>query len=160
KNASHYLRADRFMARNILVPQFRVFLEDTMGNATPLAHGFDLALQTLRHNLQHGRNAIMEARLVVLSDGRGNVPLGASLTRNIKIPVSLEGINDTIEMARQIGRLNCVEAIFLNPQPKECPDLPKELAYALGATLIDIPSKKSSSKISGTPSEDSDEDLY
>ncbi|MCP4113630.1 MAG: hypothetical protein GY749_50250 [Desulfobacteraceae bacterium] len=142
-NAGNYLRADRFIARSIMVPHISAALEDMPGSATPLAHGLDLALKTLRHNLQHGRNTVSEARLIALSDGRGNVPLDASSTGHIRMPVNREGIDDALKIAAQIRCLECVTSVFLNPQPKQYAELPEELAHALGAKLIDIPLKKS-----------------
>ncbi|NTW20405.1 MAG: hypothetical protein HGA42_12760, partial [Nostocales cyanobacterium W4_Combined_metabat2_030] len=84
------LRAKKISAQNVLVPSINIALDlekTKKGQATPLAHGFDLTLQTLRHALQHGRNTIQKAVLVVISDGRGNVPLEASHLGKIQLPV-------------------------------------------------------------------------
>ena len=86
-DAVHELRADRLMARSLLVPQVDKALAAGPGRASPLAHGLDFALQTLRHALQHGRAAITQARLVVLTDGRGNVPLEASRPARSRDPL-------------------------------------------------------------------------
>jgi magnesium chelatase subunit D len=141
-DAQNELRAEKREADNILVPRFRNRLEASWGRATPLAHGLDLALQVLRHGLQHGRSAAQKAVLVVISDGRGNVPLAASRARKVTPPVGRQGIEDALEVARQIAALKDVEAVVLNPQPKHYADLPVELAQALGAKIAKIPTLK------------------
>lgn len=136
------LRAKKISAQNVLVPSINIALDlekTKKGKATPLAHGFDLTLQTLRHALQHGRNTIQKAVLVVISDGRGNVPLEASHLGKIQLPVGEKGFEDALEIAKKIGNLDNVEAVFLNPQPKQYPRLPLLLAQALGAKVVAIP---------------------
>ena len=138
--AAQELQAQRISGQSILVPRIRSGLEASAGRATPLAHGLDLACQTLRHALQHGRNGVQRAVLIVVSDGRGNVPLDASrLNQKPTRPVKRRGIEDALAIASNIQRLNQVEAIVLNPQPKYYADLPVKLAQALGATIADIP---------------------
>ncbi|MEI6444396.1 MAG: hypothetical protein WCO29_15015 [Nostocales cyanobacterium ELA583] len=136
------LRAKKISAQNVLVPSINIALDlekTKKGQATPLAHGFDLTLQTLCHALQHGRNAIQKAVLVVISDGRGNVPLEASHLGEIKPPVGRKGFEDALEIAQKIGNLDNVEVVFLNPQPKQYPHLPLLLAQALEAKVVAIP---------------------
>ncbi len=141
-DAQDELRAEKREADNILVPDIRNRLEIDRGKATPLAHGLDLALQTLRHVLQHGRSAVQQAVLVVISDGRGNVPLEASRAGRVVPPVGKLGIEDALQVARQIEALKGVESVVLNPQPKYYADLPVKLAQALGAKIAEIPSLK------------------
>ena len=141
-DAQDELRAEKREADNILVPDIRNRLEIDRGKATPLAHGLDLALQTLRHVLQHGRSAVQQAVLVVISDGRGNVPLEASRAGRVVPPVGKWGIEDALQVARQIEALKGVESVVLNPQPKYYADLPVKLAQALGAKIAEIPSQK------------------
>ena len=135
----HELRADRLVARSLLVPQVDKALAAGPGRASPLAHGLDLALQTLRHALQHGRAALTQARLVVFTDGRGNVPLEASHAGQITRLVTREGIYDAINVATQIRALERVEKVFLNPQPPQHKELPLELASALNAASTEVP---------------------
>ena len=139
-DARDELRAERREADSILVPRVRQRLEAERGRATPLAHGLDLALQTLRHSLQHGRSGVQQAVLVVISDGRGNVPLAASRVGKVEPPVGRKGVEDALEVARQIAALKGVEAVVLNPQPKHYTELPVMLAQALGAKIAKIPS--------------------
>lgn len=134
------LRARKTTERSILVPRISAGIEAERGRATPLAHGLDLALHTLRHVLQHGRSTIQQAVLVVVSDGRGNVPLSASRVGKITAPVNRQGVEDALQVAQAIRRLDKVKAIVLNPQPRQYPDLPLELAKALGAKVVLIPS--------------------
>jgi magnesium chelatase subunit D len=137
--ASHELRACQVMAQNILVPSISAGIEAESGKATPLAHGLDLALQTLRHALQHGRSRVQQAVLVVISDGRGNVPLEASRLGRITLPVGRKGVEDALQVAERLRGLNGVKTVLLNPQPKQYADLPLELAKTLGATVVAIP---------------------
>ena len=133
------LRARKMTERSILVPRISAGIEAERGRATPLAHGLDLALHTLRHALQHGRSTIQQAVLVVVSDGRGNVPLSASRVGKITAPVNRQGVEDALQVAQAIRRLDKVKAIVLDPQPRQYPDLPLELAKALGAKVVLIP---------------------
>ena len=139
KNAPHELQAQRIVAHSILNPHISRALETAAGRATPLAHGLELARQTIRHALQHGRSRIDSALLLVLSDGRGNVPLKASQTNQLTMPVKRLGIEDALQIAHKINRLPNVETIVLNPQPRQYTDLPHELARALGAKIADLP---------------------
>ena len=133
------MQAEKITADKILVPRIRLSLNVESGRATPLAHGLDLGLQTLRHALQHGRSAIQQVVLVVISDGRGNVPLAASRTGQMTLPVGRQGIEDALTVARQIAGLKEVKSVVLNPQPKHYRDLPVKLAQALGAKIAEIP---------------------
>ncbi|NES23528.1 MAG: hypothetical protein F6K41_32570 [Symploca sp. SIO3E6] len=138
-DARHELRAQKLMAQSILVPQITAGIEAGRGKATPLAHGLDLALQTLRHALQHGRSTIQQAVLVIISDGRGNVPLEASRLGKIVPPVGSKGVKDALQVAQLIRGLDGVKAVLLNPQPQQYGDLPLELAEAMGAAVVSIP---------------------
>jgi len=139
-DAKHELRAVRIEAQSVLVPRINAGLESGRGKATPLAHGLELALQTLRHVLQHGRSKVKQAVLVAITDGRGNVPLEASRVGDIKgfLPVKQKGIEDALLVAEQIGQLDGVKAYLLDPQPKIYKDLPLQLAEKLGALVLPI----------------------
>lgn len=141
-NASHELQAEKITADKILVPRIRLNLGAGRGRATPLAHGLELVLQSLRRALQHGRSAIRQAVLVVVTDGRGNVPLEASRIGKVTPPVGQRGIEDALQVAQQIAGLREVKSIVLNPQPKHYRDLPVKLAQALGARIAEIPPLK------------------
>jgi len=137
--AAHELRAELVSARSILVPGISAAFAASAGRATPLAHGFDLVLRALRHALQHGRSPARHALLIVVSDGRGNVPLEASRNGRILPPVSREGVEDALRLAQLIPQIKGVQTLVLNPQPRQYQDLPITLAHALGAPIQNIP---------------------
>jgi magnesium chelatase subunit D len=141
-NARNELQAEKIIAQSILVPSINAGIEAEAGKATPLAHGLDLALQTLRHALQHGRSMIKQAMLVVITDGRGNIPLEASRTYRIIPPVGRKGVEDALQVAERIRGLDGVKAVLLNPQSKQYPEIPLELAKALGAKVVLIPEQQ------------------
>lgn len=133
------LRADRLVARNLLDLRVYARINSHPGQSTPLAHGLDLAYTYLRSTLQHGRQAIDHATLVVISDGRGNVPLENS--RNNQMPTTAagtQGIVDALAVARDIRRLKGLDVVFLSPPTDYYPQLMEDLAQALGATPIPI----------------------
>lgn len=136
------LQAKLVSARSLLSRQIREALSAQAGKATPLAHGLDVAARTLRTALQHGRDRVQKVRLVVLSDGRGNVPLSASRAGRPQSPVAREGIDDALAVARELRTMNGVDIFFLNPQPLQYAELPVMLAEALGATVENIPLKE------------------
>jgi magnesium chelatase subunit D len=138
-DARHELRAERIEARSILVPEIAKAFNARPGRATPLAHGLDLAFQALRRYLQHGRSGPYQATFVVLSDGRGNVPLEDSRRGEIAAPVMRKGFDDALRLARQIRDLDYVRVVYLNPQPLPHTELPLELTEALGAESQEIP---------------------
>lgn len=139
-NASNDLQAELVNARNILGQQVSLALEASCGRATPLAHGLELALQTMHRVLQHGRSAVQQVSLIVISDGRGNVPLEASLRGELHTIVTRKGIEDALRIAQSIRELKHLETFLLNPQPRHYRELPYMLAEALGAQPVDIPS--------------------
>ncbi len=138
-NAKQELQAEKIIAQSILVPSINAGIEAEAGKATPLAHGLDLALQTLRHALQHGRSMIKQAMLVVITDGRGNIPLEASRTNRIILPVGRKGVEDALQVAERIRGLDGVKTVLLNPKSRQYPEIPLELAKALGAKVVLIP---------------------
>ncbi len=133
------LSAERILARNVLVPAFRNALDRSPDRATPLADGLQLALETLRNALQHGRDAVERAQLIVLSDGRGNVPLEVSRGEPLSRPVGRRGIDDALRVARDIAQLRAVESTVLDPQPRYGRQLTRSLAEALRAETEVIP---------------------
>jgi magnesium chelatase subunit D len=133
------LRARLIRARNLLAPELAQALVRKRGSATPLAHGLELALRTMRQSLHQGRNPVARCTLVVVSDGRGNVPLDASHAGRPPESIDREGVEDALVQARLIAGLRRVRNIMLDPQPKQMVELPRELARALGAAVHVIP---------------------
>jgi magnesium chelatase subunit D len=72
---------------------------------------------------------------VVVTDGRGNVPLESSREGRITGPVGAAGIQSALEVARRIAGLTHVESTLIHSSPRQYPELPGALAEALGATL-------------------------
>lgn len=138
KGAKEPLRSQLVTARNLLAPEVFQALEAEAGAATPLAHGLDLAARTARAALQHGRNQMVRVRLVVLSDGRGNIPLQASLDGVLNHRVSYEGIEDALKAAKVLGEIPRLEIVLLDPQPMFYPDKVAELAEAMGAVVEQV----------------------
>jgi len=147
RDATQPLQAETINARNILVPRVGTALAAQHGTATPLAHGLDLALQTLHRALQHGRSTAQKVTFVVISDGRGNIPLEASRQKKLTTIVTREGVEDARQVASAIRDLRRVEAVVLNPRPRYYAELPQLLAEALGAQLVDIPTPTSGREV-------------
>lgn len=140
KDAKEPLRSHLVQARNLLASEVFDAFDGDSGVASPLAHGLDLAAKTARTALQHGRNHVMQARLVVLTDGRGNIPLQVSLENHFDEdePVSQEGIEDALAAAKVLAEIPRLEIVLLDPQPTFYKELPKTLAKSLGAIVEEI----------------------
>lgn len=131
------LRAQQFTARNLLDPRVAGALSTrSAGRATPLAHGLSLAGQLLRRGVQQGGVPITEALLLAVTDGRANVPLAASQTGVMPDHVAREGIDDALETARLIAKINRVHGVVVDPGPRPNAHLNRDLADALAATLV------------------------
>lgn len=132
------LRAEVVSAKNILGQRVSRAFATGAGQATPLAHGLSLALEHLQRVLQHGRETAQKVTFVVVSDGRGNVPLSASIREEKRRIVTREGIDDALKEARKIRTLKHVEVTVLDPLPAYYVDLPERLAEALGGNIVPI----------------------
>lgn len=139
-NAVDELRAQRVTGNSILTPRIGEALEARPGRATPLAHGLEMAYQMLQQAQEHGRALIQHTRFVVVTDGRGNVPLAASHSGQVQMPVNREGIEDALGIAREIQKLKRVDKFVLDPQPQQHAELPGALANFLQGTIERIPS--------------------
>ncbi|MBB5083069.1 hypothetical protein [Nonomuraea endophytica] len=135
-DAADELCAAAFTARSLLDPRVAAAFERRPGRATPLAHGLSLVAETLQRETQQGNAAVTDALLIVVTDGRGNVPLAASRSRRRPERVGREGVEDALEVARKIGRLNRVRSLVLDPGPRTAAHLTADLADALRATLL------------------------
>jgi magnesium chelatase subunit D len=131
-------RARRILARNLLVPRVLEALYDAPGNATPLAHGLDLAWQTIRHAARRGTGPVVHTLFVLVTDGRGNVPLERDDRGEFLRPVGREGITSALRVASAFRDLKGVEAVLLDPRPEHYSELPRQLARALGAAIKPI----------------------
>ena len=136
------LCAELVTERGFLVPRVGQTLlqERGKGYPTPLAHGLHLALAHVRRLLQHGRVTVTHVNLIIVSDGRGNVPLEWSLHNKVGTQiVTREGIEDALDIAQQISEMKRVEALLLYPQSYQHPELPRLLAQTLGADIVALP---------------------
>jgi magnesium chelatase subunit D len=143
QDSESLLRAELVNEKNISVPRVGEALmmtERGKGYPTPLAHGLQLALEHLRRLFQHGRSTVTHVTLLIVSDGRGNVPLAWSMdNRPGEQIVTREGIDDALTIAEQISNMKRVEALLLYPAESQHPHLPRMLAQRLRAGVIMLP---------------------
>jgi magnesium chelatase subunit D len=131
------LRATAFRARSLLDPRMPAALERPPGRATPLAHGLILAARMLRHDTQHGSAPVGESTLVVVTDGRANVPLAASESGTLPLgSVGRSGVDDALAAARPIRAMRRVRSVLIDPGLEIHGHLAAVLAEALGAQLV------------------------
>ncbi|MFF2325354.1 MULTISPECIES: hypothetical protein [unclassified Streptomyces] len=138
--AADELRAESFAARSTRDPRIVAALTRPPGRATPLAHGLEQAGRALRHAFHHHRAGLVEALLVVVTDGRGNVPLAAAHRgrRPGGGPVGRAGIEDALAAAGRIGSLGRtrLHSVVVDPGRRPYTALPAELARALRGSVI------------------------
>jgi magnesium chelatase subunit D len=139
RTADPDLCADRLRVPSLLDPAVLDTFDREPGTASPLAHALDLGVHELRRFLRRGRAVVDEALLVVVTDGRGNVPLDASLRGRPPSGVRRQGVDDALRVAATAATLNRLRAVVIAPDPGPYPELPAELAEALGATLVVAP---------------------
>lgn len=126
------LRARSLQIRNVRSKALYDALTPRPGRATPLAHGLALAADAIRAAATRGRSHASRVRLVVVSDGRGNVRLSDSQAGTLTLPTRTEGVRDALDVAAQIRTLRGVEAVVLHRRDEVHADLPLQLARALG----------------------------
>ncbi|MEU5595449.1 hypothetical protein [Streptomyces sp. NPDC020298] len=142
RTAELELCAERFRAPSLLHPGLLEALERAPGTASPLAHALDLGVHELRRFLRRGRAVVDEVLFVVVTDGRGNVPLEASLRGRPPSGVRREGVDDALRVAATAATLNRMRAVVVAPDLDQYAELPAELAEALGATLLVTPRRR------------------
>ena len=135
RDTPNELRAELFSAPSLRDPRIDAALQRPVGRATPLAHALSLAARELQRRLQHGRAMVEQAWLVVVTDGRGNVPLVASLAGALSGPVGREGVHDALAAAGPIRDLSSVNAVVIDPGRGPYRDLVFDLADALGGVV-------------------------
>jgi magnesium chelatase subunit D len=136
--AQNEFRSERILARNILVPSVAAALNVNAGRASPLADGLLQAYRTLQQTMTHGRSSKRTATLVVVSDGRCNVPLEASRIGAWDGRAGQRGIEDAKKVARDIRVLPHVRRLMIDPGPRALRGLPQSLGVALGADIIKL----------------------
>ncbi|MER7643529.1 magnesium chelatase [Streptomyces sp. NPDC126522] len=137
RDAADELRADHFVARSVLDPRVGAALQRPAGRSSPLAHGLAITDQLLRRAFQQ-RSNLIEAWLVVVSDGRGNIPLDASVSGRLLGPVRRAGVDDAMTAAGRIGAMGRLRlhAVVIDAGRQPYPDLPFLLADALGGVTV------------------------
>lgn len=136
-DARSEVRASQFRSRSVLDPRVAAALSRPPGKATPLAHGLTLAAAMLRHDTQQVGAPVGEAFLVVVTDGRANIPLADSHAATL--PASTVGataVRDAQVTAKAIRTLRRVRSVVIDPGPRPCGHLAVRLAVALGAPLV------------------------
>ncbi|MFF4473120.1 magnesium chelatase [Streptomyces sp. NPDC001599] len=138
-DAADELRAGSFTARSVLDPRVPGALYRRAGRATPLAHGVELAAHSLRRLLRRHGTGPAQAWLVVVTDGRGNVPLRVSHTGRLAGAVAAAGVEDAVEAAARIGAMDRtrLHVAVVDPGREPYGDLPYVLADRLGAIVVD-----------------------
>jgi len=133
------LRAEAYTARTVLDPRVTISLNRPIGRATPLAHALELGVHELRRQLRRSTAPSARAWFVVASDGRGNVPLEASLRGQVAGHVGREGVTDALSAVAPVRSLPPVRRIVLAPpELNRCADLPFELADAMGGMVAEV----------------------
>ncbi|MER5395332.1 magnesium chelatase [Streptomyces sp. NPDC002599] len=138
-DAPNELRAESFAARGVLDPRVLAALYRAKGRATPLAHGIEQAGRVLRQAFRLQGSALAEAWLVVVTDGRGNVPLQASHTGRLLGPVAAQGVEDSFAAAAPLAALDRgrLRVAVVDAARTPYGDLPFALAEKLGATVVE-----------------------
>ncbi|WP_327720027.1 hypothetical protein OG381_35210 [Streptomyces sp. NBC_00490] len=137
RDAAHELKADHFVARSVLDPRVGRALHRPAGRSSPLAHGLAMTDQLLRRAFQQ-RSNLVEAWLVVVSDGRGNVPLDTGTGDRLPGPVRRTGIEDALSAAGRIGAMGRMRlhSVVVDAARQPYPDLTFLLADALGGVTV------------------------
>ncbi|MER5466384.1 hypothetical protein ABT010_38250 [Streptomyces sp. NPDC002668] len=149
RDTANELIAERYRAASLLDPRILNSLARPPGLASPLAHALDLAVQELRRLGRRGRAGLDDAVLVVVTDGRGNVPLDASVRGLTPTRVSREGVTDMLTVAATVRKLSRVRPVVIAPETGLYPELAFDLAEAMGGHLIAVPPRQASTRTAG-----------
>ncbi|MDX3642919.1 magnesium chelatase [Streptomyces sp. MB09-02B] len=133
------LKAESFASRSVLHPKILAALYRPPGRASPLAHGVEQAARALRRAFQQHGSGLVQASLVVVTDGRGNVPLRVSHTGRLTGPVGAEGVTDALRAAADVRAMDRtrLRVFVLDAGTQPYGDLPFSLADSLGAAVVD-----------------------
>jgi len=132
------LRATAYRTGSVLDGRISRSLSRAPGRATPLAHALDLSVQELRRHLRQAEVVAENSWLIVVSDGRGNVPLEASQRSRVSELVAREGVTSALLAARALRSLHHVHKVVLAPPGlTHYKELPFELADVMGGIVAD-----------------------
>ncbi|MGX1913826.1 magnesium chelatase [Streptomyces phaeochromogenes] len=137
--AADELRAESFALRSVRDPRLLAALYRPLGRASPLAHGIEQAARALRRAFRQHGSGLAEAWLVVVTDGRGNIPLRASHTGRLGGPVGAEGVEDALRAAADIRAMDRtrLRVVVVDAGREPYGSLPFTLADTLGGIVID-----------------------
>jgi magnesium chelatase subunit D len=128
--------AERYKVSSLQDPRILASLSRSPGRASPLAHALDLALSDLRRQVRRAVSP-QQCTLLIATDGRGNIPLEASLRgRSPGEDVGRTGIMDAEQVAERIGALSGVEVVVIAPDLGSHRDLLFSLAEETGAGRV------------------------
>ncbi|MGW0710595.1 magnesium chelatase [Streptomyces sp. NPDC002643] len=133
------LKAESFASRSVLDPRILAALYRPPGRASPLAHGVEQAARALRRAFRQHGSGLVEAWLVVITDGRGNIPLRVSHTGRLSGPVGAEGVADALRAAADIRAMDRtrLHVYVVDAGREPYGDLPFSLADSLGGAVVD-----------------------
>lgn len=133
------LKAESFASRSVLDPRILAALYRPPGRASPLAHGVEQAARALRRAFQQHGSGLVEVFLVVVTDGRGNIPLRVSHTGRLNGPVGAEGVADSLRAAADVRAMDRtrLRVVVVDAGREPYGDLPFTLADSLGGTVVD-----------------------
>lgn len=142
------LRAERYRAASVRDPRVLRSLHRQPGRATPLASGIELAAEELLSLVHRGRATVGRAWLVVVTDGRGNIPREASARNRLDGSVGRQGVEDSLTAARAVRPIAGVGVVVAAP-PGVAPyaSLPFDLADALGGVVASVGSADSHAQV-------------
>jgi len=143
RSAHDELQAEVQFSKTILSQSIARTLELSPGRATPLAHGLELIRLHLEKNIQKTHKSTFSALVVIVTDGRGNIPILASKTLKIEYPVQSKGINDALNIAQSFGHLKGISTVLLYPERSQYSQIPINLASKLSARMEKLPVKVS-----------------
>ncbi|PSM38387.1 magnesium chelatase [Streptomyces dioscori] len=137
--AADELKAESFALRSVLDPRLLAALYRPPGRASPLAHGIEQAARALRRAFRQHGSGLAEAWLVVVTDGRGNVPLRASHTGRVSGPVGAEGVEDALNAAADVRSMDRtrLQTVVVDAGREPYGNLPLNLADTLGGIIVE-----------------------
>ncbi|MFS8198755.1 magnesium chelatase [Streptomyces sp. CWNU-52B] len=132
-------RAESFALRSVRDQRLLAALYRPAGRASPLAHGIEQAARALRRAFRQHGSGLAEAWLVVITDGRGNIPLRASHTGRLTGPVGAAGVEDALLAAADIRAMDRtrLHVVVVDAGREPYGTLPFTLAETLGGIVID-----------------------
>ncbi|MFE7032522.1 magnesium chelatase [Streptomyces sp. NPDC057621] len=137
--AADELKAESFALRSVLDPRLLAALYRPPGRASPLAHGIEQAARALRRAFRQHGSGLAEAFLIVVTDGRGNVPLRASHTGRLSGSVGAEGVEDALSAAADVRSMDRtrLRTVVVDAGREPYGNLPSALADTLGGTVVE-----------------------